>query len=391
MGVKIRERKPGEWWLFIDHKGQRKAVKVGSKQAAKTKAAELEGMLVNGKLNLEDAKEQAPITFKKATDRWMAEHVNLKLKPSGQAYYRGILSRRLAPEFGSRELSFITRADIKGVVARWATEKSGVRSIPNALRTLRTIFAWAIEEGLVQVNPCTDPSKIFKVDAPYSGDFLRPDEVVPYLDAVHDRFPRYHAFFRLLIFSGIRLGECIAIGWQDVDYNGRFIEVRQSSWQGNITTPKSGVSRRVNLSGSMMDSLRDHRRMMSAEALKAGRPLSGRVFVNEAGQPVDESKIRKAHFTALKRAGLRHLRVHSLRKTYGSLMVSAGVPLFHVSKLLGHSDMATTERYYAALAPGVMRDAPDVLERYITEKSATPAQPEGSLPMLVDMTPQGNA
>jgi len=92
--------------------------------------------------------------------------------------------------------------------------------------------------------------------------------------------------------------------------------------------------------------------------------------VNEAGSPADESKVRKAHNLALKTAGLRRIRVHDLRGTFAALLVSAGVPLYTASKLLGHSDPATTARHYADLAPGATRETPVILERYISEHSA---------------------
>jgi integrase len=123
-------------------------------------------------------------------------------------------------------------------VARWAETGKGVRSIPNVLRTLRSVFAWAIEEELVQVNPVLSPSKIFKVDAAYRSDFLRPEEVRPYLDALLERAPRYHVFFRLLIFGGLRLGEAIGLEWGNVDFNGRYIDIRFSSWRGIVRRRK---------------------------------------------------------------------------------------------------------------------------------------------------------
>lgn len=71
MGVKVRERKPGEWWLFIDHKGKRKAVKVGSKEAAKKSAKDFETALGTGKLILPDSNGANAITFSETADRWM--------------------------------------------------------------------------------------------------------------------------------------------------------------------------------------------------------------------------------------------------------------------------------------------------------------------------------
>ena len=64
-------------------------------------------------------------------------------------------------------------------------------------------------------------------------------------------------------------------------------------------------------------------------------------------------------------AHLRHIRIHDLRGTYTSLAVSAGVPIYFVSKSLGHSDTATTEKHYASLAPGAARETPNILERFV--------------------------
>jgi integrase len=394
MGVKVREKVKGSgvWWIIICHGGRRKYVRVGSRETARLKAREYEGKLTDGKLNLPGPDDTKAITFREAADRWLLEHVGLKLKPSARIYYKGILARRLEPEWSDWKLTTIKRSDIKGAVARWVATGKGVRSIPNALRTLRSIFAWAIEEELVQVNPVLSPSKIFKVEAPYDTDFLRPEEVVPYLDAVSERAPRYQTFFRLLIFSGVRLGEAIGLQWGSVDFSGRFIDIRATSWRGIVTTPKTARSiRRVNISHAMVEALKEHRRRLSEEALKWGRPLSEEVFVNEVGMPLDESKVRKIHAAALKTAGLRHLRVHSLRATFASLLASAGVPMFHVAKLLGHADVATTERHYAALAPGVLREAPDVLERFVVEKSAPQARPVDAAHLQAQGAPHGRA
>jgi Phage integrase family len=83
--------------------------------------------------------------------------------------------------------------------------------------------------------------------------------------------------------------------------------------------------------------------------------------------------------------------LYSLRATYASPLASAGVPLFHVAKLLGHADVATTERHYATLAPGVLREAPDVLERFVSENTAPPARLAAAARKLAERPPHGNA
>jgi len=174
-----------------------------------------------------------------------------------------------------------------------------------------------------------------------------------------------------MTFTGLRLGEALGLEWGDIDWNGGFLTVRRSRWRDHTASPKTaGSIRRVNLSPETIDVLREHRRAEAAAALKAGRPMPEKVFVNEAGSPMDESKVRKAHAKALKAAGLRRIRVHDLRGTFAALLVSAGVPIYHVSRMLGHSDPATTARHYADLAPGATREVPAILERYISGNSA---------------------
>ena len=82
MGVKVRERTKGIWWLFIDHKGQRKAVKVGSKEAAKAAARKIEEKLTTGKLDLNPPETPDSVLFGKYAEKWMAGHVAANLKAS---------------------------------------------------------------------------------------------------------------------------------------------------------------------------------------------------------------------------------------------------------------------------------------------------------------------
>lgn len=284
----------------------------------------------------------------------------------------------------------ITRTDVKAAVARWKEEKErtsveetppapaggkktrkrkpgeGIRSIPNVLRTLRSFFSWAIEEELISANPAKDPSKIFKNHSPFRGDYLRPEEVPAYLDGVKKKAPRHQALFRTMIFNGPRIGEAIGLEWGDIDWRGKFLSFRRSSWHGHVTTPKTASSiRQVQLSPEMIEVLKEHRRAIASESLEAGRSMPERVFVNEVGNPVDEAKVRVHQRAALKVAGLRTIRIHDLRGTFASLLVSAGVPLFHVAKALGHSSQETTMRHYAHLAPGAAREMPNVLERFV--------------------------
>ncbi|MFA5786960.1 MAG: tyrosine-type recombinase/integrase [Actinomycetota bacterium] len=392
MGVKV-VRKPGrkDWYIQVCEGGRRYLRHVGSREAAYASKKDIEEALATGAFVPPKERGAAKgISFRDAIGRWKKEHVEVRLKPSSKRYYGSIIDGWLLPAFGDKALDEIARADVKAAVARWKEDREkvppeeaapalgerkrtrklkpgkGIRSIPNALRALRSFFSWAIEEELVSSNPVKDPSKIFKLDSPFRGDYLRSEEVPAYLDGVRMKTPRYLVLFRTMIFTGPRIGEAIGLEWGDIDWRGKFLTFQRSSWQGHVTSPKTTSSiRQVQLSPEMIAVLKEHRRAIAAESLEAGRSMPERVFVNEVGNPLDEAKVSKAHHSALKVAGLRSIRIHDLRGTFASLLVSAGVPLFHVAKALGHSSQETTMRHYAHLAPGAAKEMPNILERYV--------------------------
>lgn len=387
MGVKVlRPSGRKDWYIQVCEAGQRYLRHVGTREAAYEAKKEIEASLAAGTFRKPEKEVEKGITFRDAAERWRKEHVELRLKPSTRKYYADLVKDFLDPFFEDMPLAEITRRNVKEAVAFWverakaSDSKRGERSIPNALRTGGALLSWAIEEELATVNPFINPGKVFKVES-FQGDYLRPEEVTPYLDGVKKKAPRYFAILRTMLHAGLRIGEAIALKWGGIDWNGKFLTVQESSWQGIVGTPKTKSSiRRVDLSPETIAVLEQHRKTVAAQSLKAGRSMPEEVFVNEAGRPMDSSKVRRAHEMGLKAAGLRHIRIHDLRGTYTSLAVSAGVPIYYVSKSLGHSDTATTEKHYASLAPGAARELPNVIEQAVrnaTAQNANQVRTEG--------------
>jgi len=112
----------------------------------------------------------------------------------------------------------------------------------------------------------------------------------PYLDAVEweegDKLleaarAHYADLYPLLLMAlrtGMRKGELRALQWGDIDFTGRFIEVRRDFSKKNLSTPKSGKSRRVDMSDQLAATLTDNRRHLTEKALRSGVPLPEWVF-----------------------------------------------------------------------------------------------------------------
>src|SRR5687768_15011092 len=146
--------------------------------------------------------------------------------------------------------------------------------------------------------------------------------------------------------TGLRQGELAGLRWRDVDWAARLVRVRRSYSRGQWTTPKSRrSSRAVPMADRVATELERH---FQRTAYVHDDDL---VFCHpETGRPYDASKSRVRFKQALKRAGLRDLRFHNLRHTYGTRMAAAGTPLRTLQGWMGHRDYKTTE-IYADFAP----------------------------------------
>ncbi len=146
------------------------------------------------------------------------------------------------------------------------------------------------------------------------------------------------AIYLTAAFTGLRMGELLALRWRDVDFSGRVVRVRASYSDGALTTPKSGKVRSVPLGGDVAAALA---RLASASRWTADDDL---VFSGEFGGFLDGSALRRRYKAALVRADLRRLRFHDLRHTFGTRMIGRA-DILRVKEWMGHANVQTTMRY----------------------------------------------
>jgi integrase len=146
--------------------------------------------------------------------------------------------------------------------------------------------------------------------------------------------------------TGMRQGELIALRWQDVDWLARRVRVRRNYVRGEFGTPKSKRSTRsvplADRLGGELDLLHQDTHWSADTDLVFPHP--------HTGKPIDRSRLLKRFKAALKRAGVREVRFHDLRHTFGTRMAAAGVPMRTLQEFMGHRDFKTT-LIYADYAP----------------------------------------
>jgi integrase len=146
------------------------------------------------------------------------------------------------------------------------------------------------------------------------------------------------AIYLTAAFTGLRRGELVALLWRNVDFAGSVIRVRRAYSYGALTVPKSGKARAVPLAPEVARALA----RLSARPLWTGE--DDLVFPGETGEFLDGSALRRRYTVAQQLAGIKQLRFHDLRHTFGTRMIAVA-DIVRVKEWMGHADIETTMRY----------------------------------------------
>lgn len=363
MGVKVREKKKGEWWIFIAHNGVRKSKKIGKdKKLALEAAKKIEAKLALGDMGALEKKISIP-TFKQYSEQWLETYGMTAIKDSTLADYKRELKNHIWPVFGQQTLDAITRADVKQFLYSQQKKLSG-KTVLKQLAYLSNIINHAIDDEIISVNPCSKLSKIVpKKDIKADLNPLNREEIQVLLDTTQQLYSRYYPFFLCAARTGMRLGELLALEWGHVDFHGRFIEVKQSVSRHRLTTTKSKRARKVDMSLQLTETLKAHKQALREEALQQGREFSKWVFAQANGKRLTKSNIAdKIFHRCLDRAGLRHVRFHDIRHSYASLLIQQGESLAYVKEQMGHHSIKITVDIYGHMAPEGNKCAVDKLD-----------------------------
>ena len=380
MGVKLRARSGKGWYVLIDHKGQRKAKCFGKNKAlAKEFKDKLEAKFKLGSVGITT---KAGVKVEDYADTWLGRIQHTR-KHSTHEDYQGMLKRNILPVLRGLDLEDVTREKVKVLAFDGLKRGQSPKTVQNVIRCLSSLLSHAVEDGLLSVNPASKPGKFLpKVSKRRGINPLTREEVAMLLNTVKDRAPRYFPFFLCAVRSGLRLGELLALQWADLDYHGRFIEVQRNYTRGRVSTPKSGESRRVDMSLELTQALKDLYTERQLEAAANGwKDIPEWVFCSETGGLLGPANFRKRVFYAvLKASGLRRIRFHDLRHTFASLLLQQGESPVYVKEQMGHSSIQITVDLYGHLIPGGNKQAVDRLDGSVDKasseaESATQPQP----------------
>jgi integrase len=267
------------------------------------------------------ADRDAP-TVKDLCDRFEAEHVD-KLRRRTQSDYRGIIRNDVVPALGKLKVAAVDFEHVERL-HRKITQRAPTQA-NRTLAVLSKMFALAIKWRLRPDNPCKGVSRN-REDA--RKRYLKPDELARLTKALAE-YPDQDAadVFRLLLLTGARRGEVLSATWDQFD-------LKEGVWTKPATATKQKQRHEVPLNAPARQLLA--RRLNKHDAspwVFPGRSAHHRI------------NLHRSWGLICKAAGIIGLRIHDLRHSYASTLVSAGFSLPTIGALLGHSQPQTTARY----------------------------------------------
>jgi integrase len=329
---------------------------------------------------LEEVKAAKPATV--ADYRWL-------LREPGERHRRGrgTSSGRIMAAFGDLPASAVTTTQVSRFLRTLDGEKLTARNVNKHRQLLSAMFNYACRADTyaLPLNPVEGTDKR-REDPPAALDYYEVEEVEALaracergqhrrdramrdpneIAARHSEDRRDADTFRLLFYTGLRIGEVLTLRWEDVDLPGRVLLVRRGLSAGQETLPKGRRHRFVPLSMPAVDTLA---RLGTREDFL---DQDDYVICNRWGRRLDPSALRRRYKRACSAAGLRPVKLHGLRHAAGSLIARTADPVF-VRDFLGHSKLTTTDRYLSSkLRPEEFERLDLAFARALPEGEASP-------------------
>ena len=329
--------------------------------AARERAKELRRDIDEGfdPLSLRESAREAPRISDMIT-RYLEEHTP-HLAPRNAADQQTIMHKLVAPDWGNRLVTEITKADVEKLLSKIAAGRARpskakpnnrARKLQGAKPTpvranrvgevLRKMFSLAVGWGWRDDNPASGFRRRLENER---ERFLTPEEIgrlAKALDAADDQ--RAAGIIRLCMLTGARVGEVRQARFEQFNLD-------LGSWSKPAATTKQRKIHRIPISNEVATIVRQRQLLVPS-----GNPW---LFPSDTpGQPVQE--IRRFWKAIQTEADLPGVRVHDLRHTFASLLVSGGASLEMIGKLLGHTQMQTTQRY-AHLMDSPLREGLDTV------------------------------
>lgn len=291
--------------------------------------------------------------FGDVLDEWLALHKET-VKASTWQFIELRANKHVRPYFKDMYVDKITLRQCQDFVNK--TFKVAPVAYVYSVSIVKNTLDYALRLGMIESNPMLyviKPKKQANISDNH-GNYYNKDELKKFLDVAKNTNLKKYALFRLLAYSGMRIGECLALTWHDLDYKNNTIAINKTLARTNngikIQTPKTKASNRViSLDNETIQVLKMWQLEQRKQLLKVGiNAMDSKqlIFSNGKNSFIIVPTVRLAIKQIAKKAGIHSITTHGFQHTHATLLFASGLDIKQVQARLGHSNVQTTLNIY---------------------------------------------
>lgn len=356
----IYKRPDGKWCGQVNRKGKRKSFYGKTKKEVEQKIHKYEN-----DINTFGAEVKATnITLAELMYKYLFTVAHGSLSASTFERYESIYRVHiLDTKLGSMSIQDINNIDVQEYLN---AKKCAKASLVKIKRLIKHTLDFAIKNNMIRSNAAAEITMPKMADAK-EITILDIEEQKKYMEALE--LTRYKLLFITTLYSGLRRGEAIALKWMNINMVNMEINVCESykrvkkfNTDGthkhtvDKKKPKTKKGTRIIPIPSFLNDL------LKDEYEKTNPELTDLVFKSANGTHLKDANIRRAQIAVCKNANIRYVSFHSLRHTYATRLIEAGVDVKTVSELLGHSTIELTLNTYVHSTDDTKRSAVNALK-----------------------------
>lgn len=313
-------------------------------------------------------------TFKEAAELWL-ENYKKTVKESSYSRTKIIFNKHIYPKFGNIKLSKINTAYCQKVVNDWS-EKGTSKQYPLFINYMNKVFKYAINIGLTSDNPTLNliiPKPQIKTEKKLK--LYTKEQLELFLNEVSQEQNPYfknrdYTLFRLLAFSGCRIGEILALTWDNINFKTHEMAIKKTVARSDkyyiSETPKTKKSNRIiYLDEKTIKQLKFWKLEQRKYLFQLGFTKANYLFTNDENSFTINQAVAERYNVYRERAGLPYIGLHGFRHTHASMLYEAGADHKEVQERMGHANIKTTMDTYTHITNSKKEETTQKLTNYI--------------------------
>lgn len=315
-------------------------------------------------------------TYKELYELWIKQY-ELMVEESTFVKTKGIFTNHILPVLGAYKIDRISIDVCQQHVNEWATKLKNFRLVK---AYAARVIDFAIKREYIRENPFTlvdMPVKKKSIQEIENAEenFYTKEQLLEFLSYLSkEENYKVYALFRLLAWSGIRIGEALALTWKDLNFNANEIRINKALSRGKdnrlyVKSTKNEVIRSIKMDTETMKVLNEWKKKQKNDYHSLGFNTSSPgqlVFSNAKNEYLQPTMPRKWILKVQEIHGLKTITTHGLRHTHSTLLAEANIGLKEIQERLGHKDVRTTMNTYTHVTEAARIASIQCFTNYLT-------------------------